>query len=167
MKWQLAPVFLPGEFHGQRSLAGYSPWGCRESDMTEHAPYRHFVRIMCINTSGWSKTSCSALLHLGWTPKKWWLWLTRMVTYIKVETQGNSVSDSIPSVHTLLNHLINAGLISTQACRVSDFLNRQFAVPLFYFFPIFPFSYLDKALSLRESKPGLRFSFIFSKERLE
>ena len=27
--WQLAPVFLPGEFHGQRSLGGYSPWGCR------------------------------------------------------------------------------------------------------------------------------------------
>ena len=29
------PVFLPGEFHGQRSLAGYSPWGYKESDMTE------------------------------------------------------------------------------------------------------------------------------------
>ena len=33
--WQLIPVFLPGESHGQRSLAGYSPWGCKESDMTE------------------------------------------------------------------------------------------------------------------------------------
>ena len=28
-KWQPTPVFLPGEFHGQRSLAGYSPWGHR------------------------------------------------------------------------------------------------------------------------------------------
>ena len=27
--WQPTPVFLPGESHGQRSLAGYSPWGCR------------------------------------------------------------------------------------------------------------------------------------------
>ena len=36
-KWQSTPVFLPGKFHGQRSLAGYSPWGCKESDMTEHA----------------------------------------------------------------------------------------------------------------------------------
>ena len=26
------PIFWPGEFHGQRSLAGYSPWGCKESD---------------------------------------------------------------------------------------------------------------------------------------
>ena len=29
------PVFLPGESHGQRSLAGYSPWGCKELDMTD------------------------------------------------------------------------------------------------------------------------------------
>ena len=29
------PVFLPGESQGQRSLVGYSPWGCKESDMTE------------------------------------------------------------------------------------------------------------------------------------
>ena len=31
--WQPTPVFLPGESHGQRSLAG--PWGCKESDSTE------------------------------------------------------------------------------------------------------------------------------------
>ena len=29
------PVFLPGEPHGQRSLVGYSLWGCKQSDMTE------------------------------------------------------------------------------------------------------------------------------------
>ena len=34
-KWQPTPVFLPGEFHGQRSLVGFSPWGHKESDMTE------------------------------------------------------------------------------------------------------------------------------------
>ena len=28
-KWQQTPVFLPGESHGQRSLAGCSPWGCK------------------------------------------------------------------------------------------------------------------------------------------
>ena len=31
-KWQPTPVFLPGESHGQRSLAGYTPWACKESD---------------------------------------------------------------------------------------------------------------------------------------
>ena len=29
------PVFLPGEFHGQRSLAGYGLWGHKELDMAE------------------------------------------------------------------------------------------------------------------------------------
>ena len=29
------PVFLPGGSHGQRSLEGYSPWGHKESDMTD------------------------------------------------------------------------------------------------------------------------------------
>ena len=33
--WQPTPVFLPGEFHGQRSLVDYNLWGCKESDMTE------------------------------------------------------------------------------------------------------------------------------------
>ena len=34
-EWLPTPVFLTGEFHGQRSLAGHSPCGCKESDMTE------------------------------------------------------------------------------------------------------------------------------------
>ena len=33
-EWLPTPVFLPGEFHGWRSLAGYSPWSCKESDTT-------------------------------------------------------------------------------------------------------------------------------------
>ena len=35
-KWQPTPVFLPGESHGQRSLAGYSLRGLKELNMTEH-----------------------------------------------------------------------------------------------------------------------------------
>ena len=34
-EWLPTPVFLPGEFHGQRSLAGYTPWDLKELDMTE------------------------------------------------------------------------------------------------------------------------------------
>ena len=36
-KWQPPPVFLPGKFHGQKTLAGYSPWCHKESDTTEHS----------------------------------------------------------------------------------------------------------------------------------
>ena len=35
LNWQPTPVFFPGESHGQRSLVGYSPWGCKELDTTE------------------------------------------------------------------------------------------------------------------------------------
>ena len=34
-EWLLTPVFLPREFHGQRSLVSYGPWGRKESDKTE------------------------------------------------------------------------------------------------------------------------------------
>ena len=39
-KWQPTPVFLPGEPHGQRRLAGYSPKGHKKSDATEHTHTR-------------------------------------------------------------------------------------------------------------------------------
>ena len=37
----IPPVCLPGESHGQRSLVGYSVWGCKESDMTEQHSHTH------------------------------------------------------------------------------------------------------------------------------
>ena len=40
--WQPTPVFLPGEFHGQKSLVGYSPQGHKESDMTEQLSMHRF-----------------------------------------------------------------------------------------------------------------------------
>jgi len=38
-EWQPTPVFLPGEFYGQRSLVGCSPWGPKESDTTERLTF--------------------------------------------------------------------------------------------------------------------------------
>ena len=37
IEWQSTAVLLPGKSHGQRSLVVYSPWGRKESDMTERA----------------------------------------------------------------------------------------------------------------------------------
>ena len=42
--WQPTPVLLPGEAHGQRSLAGHSPQGHKESDTTEATSYTHTHR---------------------------------------------------------------------------------------------------------------------------
>ena len=39
-------VFLPGKFHGQKSLAGYSPQGDKELDKTEH---KHILVHMCVH----------------------------------------------------------------------------------------------------------------------
>ena len=44
------PVFLPGKSHGRRSLVGYSPLGCKESDTTEQLDF-HIVLIMDMNLS--------------------------------------------------------------------------------------------------------------------
>ena len=63
-KWQPTPVFLPGEFHGQRSLAGYRPWGHKESDMTEWLTYLGFSMY---NTMS-SANSDSLLLSF-------WIWM--------------------------------------------------------------------------------------------
>ena len=38
------PVLLPGESHGQKSLLGYSPWGCKESDKTERLTHSQLMR---------------------------------------------------------------------------------------------------------------------------
>ena len=35
-KWKHTPVFLPGKFHGQKSLEGYSPWCHKKLDLTDH-----------------------------------------------------------------------------------------------------------------------------------
>ena len=59
-KWQHTPVFLPGKSYGQRSLAGYSPWDCKESDTTEQLS-PHQTSIVCICQSQSSHSSQSAL----------------------------------------------------------------------------------------------------------
>ena len=70
-EWQPTPVFLAGESHGQRSLAGYSPWDHKELDTTEWLTLLSlisypslFPHSLCSNHTGSSlslSTSCSFL----------------------------------------------------------------------------------------------------------
>ena len=39
-------ILLPGKFHGLRSLVGYSPWGCKESDTTERLHFTFWLRCL-------------------------------------------------------------------------------------------------------------------------
>ena len=97
-KWQPTLVFLPREFHGQRSLVGYSPWGWKESDMTEQHTYELEVII------GWEmkRWTGSSNWKLG-SSGAWW-----MRTYAWWEKR--------PVVSTAFVYLTNPGqnlLIST------------------------------------------------------
>ena len=60
-EWQPTPVFLPGEFHGQRSLAGYSPWSHRELDTTEQITQKRLFSSFSLSTI---KAVSSAYLRL-------------------------------------------------------------------------------------------------------
>ena len=56
-KWQPTPVFLPGESHGQRSLAGYSPRGCKESNTTEQLHFHFHFHYVCQSFSSKEQVS--------------------------------------------------------------------------------------------------------------
>ena len=76
-KWQTATVFLPGKFHGQRSLAGATVHGIEESDMTEHTLVSFILSKLW---AGWEGVNCQTgtrisvssihgtCLHLLWVP---------------------------------------------------------------------------------------------------
>ena len=57
-KWQPTPVFLPGESHGQRSLAGYSPWHRKETDTTEQ------LTLLLSSSRGWDPRALSRVTAL-------------------------------------------------------------------------------------------------------
>ena len=56
-KWQPTPVFFPGEFHGQRSLAGYSPRGCKESVLS----FINLFHCLFVCVLGWLQLKCPTL----------------------------------------------------------------------------------------------------------
>ena len=76
-KRQPTPVFLPGKFHGQKSLAGYSPWDCKESDTTlwVYNNSNKFPHLLCIPFS-----QATPQIHSRtWKRRSQWtgFWLTR------------------------------------------------------------------------------------------
>ena len=69
--WKAKPVFLPREFHGQRSLADYNPLGCRELDTTEGTQHARTCSFADMCTSQFydpntiiNKSTCNLQLKL-------------------------------------------------------------------------------------------------------
>ena len=77
-KWQPTPVFLPGKFHGQRSLAGNSPWGYKELDTTE-----------------WLRNECTLLYITHYHIRTWNVRLrfraSVFIACVAVETSGSGI----------------------------------------------------------------------------
>ena len=58
-QWQPTPVLLPGRSHGRRSLVGCSPWGRKESEMTEQIHFQ--FSLLCIGEGNDNLVQCSCL----------------------------------------------------------------------------------------------------------
>ena len=84
-KWQPTPVLLPGEVHEQRSLAGYSPWGHKESDMTEQL-------TLTMSFPAFNTTSCRQSYNTALLP-----WLTSSLN--PPHSQGKVGSSAGHSLH--------------------------------------------------------------------
>ena len=67
---------MPGEFHGQKSLAGYSPWGCKESGMTEQLPLV-LTCVGVIQKPFQNSLRAKALLVQMWVKRKILSWKKR------------------------------------------------------------------------------------------
>ena len=79
-QWQPTPGLLPGKPHGRRSLVGCSPWGRKESDMTEWLHF-HFS-LSCIGKGNGNPLQCSCLEN----PRDrgaWWAVITQSRTGLK------------------------------------------------------------------------------------
>ena len=115
-KWQPTPVLLPGKFHWWRSLVGYSPWGHKESDMTEqfhfhwkksydkstqciekqrHHPadeglYRHSYGLSSSHIWMWELNRKE-----GWVPKNWYFQIVVLGRLLSVPGSAKKSNQSI------------------------------------------------------------------------
>ena len=96
-KWQPTPVLLPGKSHGRRSLAGYSPWGRKESDTTERLPFQ--FSLSCIGEGNGNPLQCSCLENPR-DGEAWWAavyGVTQSWTRLKwLSSSSSSLSEVAP-----------------------------------------------------------------------
>ena len=94
--WQPTAVFVPAKSHGQKSLAGYSPWGHKESDMTELAP------PVLISSSIKSRQPCLPNENVYWKLMCWALLFNSHFTNEEIETQRKDVQ--VASMEPVVGH---------------------------------------------------------------
>ena len=98
-EWLSTPVFLPRELHGQRSLVGYSPWGCKESDMTDQPTLWLFTHIKGISSV--QSLSHVRLFVTPWTAARQ---ASLSITNSQSSLRLTSIESVMPSSHLILCH---------------------------------------------------------------
>ena len=89
-QWHPTPVLLPGKSHGQRSLVGCSPWGCKGLDTTEHLHF-HFS-LSCTGEGNGNPLQCSCLEN----PRDGGAWWAAVYGVTQSRTQLKWLSSSSP-----------------------------------------------------------------------
>ena len=91
-KWQPTPALLSGKSHGWRSLVGCSPWGRKESDMTERLHF-HFS-LSCVGEGNGNPLQCSCLENPG-DSGAWWAAVSGIAqSQIRLKRLSSSSSSS-------------------------------------------------------------------------
>ena len=99
------PVFLPRKFHGQRSLAGYSPWGRKDSAMTERLHF-HFS-LSCIGEGNGNPLQCCCWEN----PRDGGAWWAAVYGVAQSRTRLKRLSSKYHFLHEAFPHF----LISSQS----------------------------------------------------
>ena len=99
-QWHPTPILLPGKFHGWRSLAGCSPWGREELDMTERL---HFS-LSCIGEGNGNRLQCSCLEN----PTDGGAWWAAVSGVAQSRTQLKRLSSSSSSSNDSINLSFNS-----------------------------------------------------------
>ena len=111
-EWQPTPVFFPGEFHGQRSLAGPTSWSHKESDMTKRLT--HSDDCKCTEKKPWIVKMVKQILN---TPKNQVsINLSQLLSWDK-----HMFSKLIWSLLSLLSHVITCIRWRTQRLQSPEY----------------------------------------------
>ena len=118
--WQPTPIFLPGEFHGWRSLVGYSTWGRKESDTTERLHFTYWSGLPFPPPGDVSDVSCTSctgrwilhqMCHLeppGKSLNGWFFSFVCLVDSSKLESLGaTSLKGKTNGVYDWTKHTWN------------------------------------------------------------
>ena len=104
-EWKPTPVFLPRELRGQRSLVGYSPWDCKESDTTErltHSCWSYVTHLTAVLPT--QKNNWNGHMYVFHTIKE----RKKNSNYL-CQTKGKNVSHMARGLCEKLNSLIRMG----------------------------------------------------------